>query len=164
MNEKTLFLNFDSMKVSIAIIAFMVVAFISCDKKAKYSPIPEISAMRTYPTSIKAGYSFDTVFIAFRFTDGDGDLGNTLSSGKYDIFLYDSRNDSLAISYYFPEVPDALVSSQGLSGTCFITMPAAYIHRRENHKVLDTLHYNIYIMDRADHKSNTLSTSDIYLK
>jgi len=105
---------------------------------------------------------FDTVHMSFHFTDGDGDIGNSTTSGKYDIYLIDSRTDS-SLGFFFPDLSGVQISAEGLSGICYLDIPAAYFTLRPDHKVLDTVQYSIYLVDRADHKSNVLITPKLYL-
>lgn len=138
----------------------------SCKKKDAGNPVPEIKFIDMTPQSLRGGGSEDTLFLSFRFSDADGDLGNPYTGGNYDIYLIDSR-DSMEAGYYFPEIPDEYRDPySGMKGTTTLILPGTYILPRQDslHLLLgDTLQYEVYIKDRAGHESNRFTTPVIYL-
>jgi len=137
-----------------------------CRKKETGNPVPEIIFQELIPQTLRGGSSEDTAYLSFRFHDGDGDLGNDIGSGNYDIYLIDSRDNS-ETGFYLPQIPDETRdASNGLKGTCTLILPAAYILPRQDsiHLLLgDTLQYEVYLKDRAGHESNRFTTPTIYL-
>lgn len=135
----------------------------ACNKQKKYSNIPFIEFQGIYPDSIKAGASEDTVFISFRFTDGDADLGNDPQSGQYDIFLTDLR-DNTEYNYFFPALADLVRNpDRGMEGNCTFYVLGAFLALRPDHPDRDTVQFSLYIRDQAGNKSNTVYTHSVYL-
>jgi hypothetical protein len=107
--------------------------------------------------------SEQTLNINFNFSDGDGDLGNKASSGNFDIYTRDLRNDSMT-NYFFPQaLPSVIEAGKGISGTCTLTIDAAFIALSPNRPLRDTMRLEVYIKDRAGHESNRIITPNIYL-
>ena len=144
-----------------------VVALASCKDEAPLSTTPSIAFESLDPRTVKAASSEDTVFLTFRFSDGDADLGVGAngSSGQYDVFLIDNRNNQVN-QYLFPDIADELRDpAKGMSGTATIILQAALLRPRDSlHTVLgDTLKYEVYVKDRAGHESNRFTTPEIFL-
>lgn len=155
------------MKTYIAIfIVLLSVLSTSCKKKKKGSVIPSIGFIELTPNTVRSGNSEDTVFIRFKITDGDADLGNTIGSNLADIYVKDSR-DTTENGYYFPTIPkEVLANNAGVTGECTLKVYASlFLIKRSDiaHENGDTLHYDIYVKDRAQHKSNVIKTPDIYI-
>lgn len=109
------------------------------------------------------------MFLTFRFTDGDGDLGNDVTRGDYDVFLRDSRDSGFPVQRYpFPPIPEDAVSPvDGISGTGVIAILGNTLKIRPDtvHTFRgDTLTYQMWIVDRAKNMSNVITTPPIYLK
>jgi len=150
------------MRFCITLIVLLVVLMSSCSKNTT-SNIPFISTLSMYPDSVKAGYFEDTVFISFHFKDGDADLGNDPSGTNYDIYTIDSRDGSIT-GYFFPSInPSVEDASKGIEGNCLLKLQAALIVPIDTTKQRDTLHYSIFIQDKALHHSDTLVTPNIYI-
>jgi len=147
----------------IALMALLMLIVTSCHKN-DVSNIPNISALSLHPNTVTAGSSDDTVFIFFHLQDGDADLGNDPNGTNYDIYMTDSRDGSVQ-GLFFPEIDTRIEDpTKGIEGTCTLKLLAANLLPRPDHIKGDTLHYDIYIKDRAQHSSNHLTTPDIYLK
>lgn len=123
------------------------------------------------PDSTQAGSSVDTIYITFNFADGDADIGNTPNTGNsnYDIFIKDSRFDSVGfLGYFFPAVDQSIEDpSKGLTGTITFKQPVGLLKFRTDsiHFYFgDTLHYQLYIVDRAGHMSDTIVTPNLYIR
>ena len=140
---------------------------IACKKKNANSPIPVISFVSLQPDSVRAGSSQDTAFLRFNFSDADGDLGNDPTAGNYDVFLRDSR-DSAISRYLFPPIPDdARDPVEGLNGQGVIALLASKIIPRQDtlHKKHgDTLTYEMWVKDQAQHTSDTITTTPLRVK
>jgi hypothetical protein len=139
----------------------------ACKGNSK-SPIPEISFIALAPDTVHGGSYKDTTFLAFGFKDGDGDLGNDQTTGQYDVFLKDNRDDIFPIQrYFFPPIPDdARDPAEGLEGRGVIALRAIYITPRQDtlHKLhSDTVRYKMWVVDRAGHVSDTIETTPLYI-
>jgi hypothetical protein len=152
------------MKRYIAPALLLLTGLAACEKEQGMGPVPNIALVAPLkPVSVKAGSSRDSVLITFNFTDGDADLGNSPSSGQYDIYTTDSR-DTAQYNYFFPNgMTDVVIPGKGIQGTCNLKVEAAFLLLRPDHPDGDTLHYDLYIKDRAGHESNRVKTADIYL-
>lgn len=111
----------------------------------------------------------DSITIIFRFEDGDGDLGRTETSTENNVFLTDSRTGILDNTFGIPHIP-AQGSSNGIEGTIFIRVySTCCLHPVEDPCTpsvmhpFDQLKYQIYIIDRAGNRSNTIETPAIHL-
>ncbi len=155
------------MKRCIALFVVLFLVFSSCKRHSNMSAIPAITLVEMTPNSVQQGSSEDTVYIKFTLTDGDADLGHDVSSSDYDIYIRDNHTDSFT-GYFFPEIAqNVLDPSKGISGTCTFKMLGALIYVRPDTVHLikgDTVHYELYIKDRAGNTSNHISTPDLYIK
>ena len=149
----------------IALLLTLTAAFAACKDPESLSKVPSIGFVSLEPRVVKAASSEDTVFLEFRFSDGDADLGVPSSSGEYDVFLTDSR-DSTVRQFLFPEIADELRDPvKGMTGTAVLILDAALLLPRDSlHTITgDTLHYEVYVRDQAGHESNRFTTPDIIL-
>lgn len=154
------------------ILLAMTGLFAACQKSANNSPYPQISFKYLIPDSVRAGLSSDTTFLAFDYTDGDGNLGSPSKNGSTppptNIYLIDSR-DSVKYTYNFPVVEDEAAHDPryGMSGTCQIILQAATIIPRLDSLHLtkgDTVQYEVYLVDEAGNESNRFTTSKLYIR
>ncbi len=164
------------MRISVFAILFLLLA--GCTNPPEYPIEPQIEYLSMSKSVMLQGQGTeDTTYITFAFTDGDGDLGHFQEGGgneTLDIFLTDLRTGAQAESFILPFVPE-LGAGNGISGeitvrmltTCCIYPPwvtdALPCESSQQYPV-DTLQYEIYIVDRAGHESNRIRTDFIYLQ
>jgi hypothetical protein len=154
------------------ICALFLILFHSCGKIEKLPPIPAITF-----TSFEV---FDTIVLdneakagrlKFHFEDGDGDLGLnapevnsgsdtsnlffTLLRKNSGSFIPAPDNDPLDPSDYRIPYMERLGQNKILKGTVSITFLYLF------YTPVDTIKYEFYIKDRADHLSNTVTTCEI---
>jgi hypothetical protein len=159
------------MKRNLPVLALIAIlgGVVGCKKNTK-SPIPVLTFIALSPDSIKGGSSKDTSYLSFAFADGDGDLGNDPTTGKYDVFLHDVRDSTndITFRYIFPDIPDdARDPYEGLKGEGVIKLQAALILPRQDtlHKKHgDTALYEMWIVDQAQNKSNVVATTPLYIR
>jgi hypothetical protein len=152
------------MKCYAAGIIVMLLVFTACQKNT-ISKIPQIRFQSLTPDSVKAGSGLDTVNITFYLTDGDADLGNDPNGTNYDIYIRDSRTDTFK-GYFFPSISsEAEDATKGIEGYCTFQQLGAFLIPRADSAHLngDTLYYEIYIKDRAQHESNHITTPNVYI-
>jgi hypothetical protein len=126
------------------------------------APIPSIIFTSLSSDSVTAGAN-QIVNLSFRFSDGDGDLGNKPSSGNFDIYTTDLR-DTTPLNYYFPSNLKMIIDpTQGVTGECTIALNAAFMLLRPTRLLGDTLQYEVYIKDKSGKESNRFTTPKIYL-
>jgi hypothetical protein len=148
--------------------AWISFGILSC-KKSSNSSIPTFALNRLSPDTIKFGRVTDTVYITFRFTDGDGDLGNDPSQRLYDLYLADDRteiNDTL--KFFFPEIPaDAIDPVEGIMGEGSLAVGGSLIRLRTDTLHVnngDTVRYNMWIRDKAGNTSAPLRLPPIFIR
>lgn len=141
-------------------------------KKNNNSKIPSISFIALTPDTIRGGSLEDTTFLSFGFKDGDGDLGRDPAKNEYDVYLRDSRyaNDTNFNNprFFFPNIPDdARDPINGLEGQGVIAIRAYNILPRQDtlHKLHgDTLTYKMWVIDQAGNRSDTITTTPLYIR
>lgn len=110
----------------------------------------------------------DSLSITFSFTDGDGDIGS--NDTTLNISLIDTRDGFNASNYKIPYIPEQ-GSGNGISGEIQIVVFTTCCYYPDGSNPCapsttyptDTLQYDIYITDRAGHKSNIIRTDPIIL-
>jgi hypothetical protein len=130
--------------------------------KGDDNPTPKVVFTSISKDSIIVGTS-DELELSFRFSDGDGDLGNKPSSGRFDIYTTDLR-DTTQTNYYFPKGMQLYIDeTQGVTGACVLSIPARDLVLRPSRPDGDTLQIELYIKDKAGRESNRIVTPNIYL-
>jgi hypothetical protein len=148
----------------------------SCGKIEKLPPEPSIrfTSFELFDTTDILGNEYKGGRLKFYFEDGDGDLGlNSPESGSSadstNLFFTLYRrtggalipapdDDPLKPSSYRIPYMDRSGQNKILRGTISVTF--LYMLATPN----DTIKYEFYIKDRAEHISNTASTCEIALK
>ena len=159
------------------ILLFIIASvFYACKKKDVYPVIPEIK-FENFLTITNVGQSFpERGVLIFSFTDGDGDIGlyqsDTLPPYDFNLFIsyFEIQNgdtvevfltqtdpatgdvDTLNFNGRIP-ILTPLGSNKSISGEVEDTI---FIHNPSS--PFDTIMFKAYIVDRALHKSNTIST------
>jgi len=137
--------------------------FLSCDDSLVFPIEPEIEFVDIQPREIRQ--FTDPLTITFRFTDGDGDLGDDGNDeSDENLIVVDNRThfpDSLrTIAFTLPNLtPDTRRPS--IQGTVTITYPPTALTPGDTMEMID---YTIYVYDRAGHKSNEIVTAPITLR
>lgn len=158
------------MKIKNVLYLFAFVAFATCISPPDYPIEPQITLAGMTKTVMRQGYgSEDSVYISLSFTDGDGDLGGVSGKDSLNVYITDKRNNKpVEQTYRIPFVPEA-GAKNGISGeirflmytTCCLSLEPC---RLPPPRAADTLIYEIYIKDRAGHKSNAVKTNPILLQ
>jgi hypothetical protein len=162
-----------SSKIILIFLLLVVLGFTSCLKKEEY-PIEPVIQWESYSV-LTDSRGYDSLgFLKISYTDGDGDIGlfdsDTVAPYKYNLFvkMFQMKNGSLQ-EIIFPD------TNINLNGRIPILTPAG---RNKNIKgkiqlmiemyfaapelSSDTIAFDLYILDRALHKSNVVS-SPLYL-
>ncbi len=137
-------------------IAILAISF-SCKKeKVEFSAVPSIEFLSITP-SVAHQYT-DSVTITIKYSDGDGDLGQNDASVK-NCFIKDNR---IGIIYDFrirQLSPDNSISP--ITGTLNLELGGQGI---TDNSSLQNVSYTVYVVDRAGHKSNEITTSSIAIQ
>jgi hypothetical protein len=150
------------------LISFLIL-LVSCEKEDQYSDIPEIK-YKNFTMAVETENGFENTIgrLTFTFTDGDGDIGidpnaetanDTTITEVYNTFItrfYKENNQFVRdtiITYIIPFLEGG-VYREYLKGEIEIKI---YF----NNFPYDTLMFDFYIYDRANHKSNTETTPEI---
>lgn len=148
----------------LVVILFSIIGLAACQKEKAGNTPPSISDLAISPNTVNNGDARDTVFVTFKVTDRNGDLGNDPYKKQFDVFLKDSR-DHNETGFPFPEIPKDIQSS-GKGITAFATVKinaGLFLQLRQDRPEGDTLYYEVYVKDRAGNMSNKLSTPLIYI-
>ncbi len=157
------------MKIKILLYLFFAATFAMCIRPPDYPVEPQIEFVGMTKTTMRQGFgSEDSVYYTLSFTDGDGDLGGVSGKDSLNVYITDKRNNKpVEQTFRIPFVPEA-GANNGISGeirflmftTCCLSLePCIATPSRPT----DTLSYDIYIKDRAGHKSNVVQTKPIIL-
>jgi hypothetical protein len=133
----------------------IVLLLCSCKKgeKKEYAAEPSIEFLSITPSSMIEGQQ--TIVIDIKYTDGDGDLGENNPDIK-NMFVTDSR---LGITYSF-RIQELAPRGQAIpiTGTLNTNIGTVFI---TDNSAQQTANFSLYIVDRAGHASNTVTTSPV---
>jgi len=165
------------MKNSINIVSSILILallFIGCAKPPDYPDEPVIEYLSISTNSITQSVADEDIILAtISFTDGDGDLGN--DNRETTIFIRDLRDSTLNNSAtILPKVPEP-GANNGISGeitfrifqSCCIWPPEfqqAPCTPSTSSFLVDTIVYEVYIVDRAGNESNRIQLEPIFLQ
>ncbi|MEE4197499.1 MAG: hypothetical protein V2I54_07625 [Bacteroidales bacterium] len=157
------------MRKKILYLLSLLILGISCEKEDQYPDIPEIRYKNfTLAEETENGFENTIGRLTFSFTDGDGDIGldpnadsitDTTSTETYNAFItrfFKQKNGFVrdtTIGYIIPYMEGGEYREY-LKGEIEIKI---YFNNFPH----DTLRFDFYIYDRANHKSNTESTPEI---
>lgn len=148
--------HFISPILSIVILASFVGK--GCINPQEYPVEPEISNATVSDSIIQEG--IDSLVVSFEFQDGDGDLGNKKGDTITNIFFIDQRT-GFEYTYQMPVIGDR---EQSVDGTVWVTLDPYNITCRPFNDGRDTVGYDIYVVDRAENRSNMISTPKVIIQ
>jgi len=148
-----------------------IAMIIACTKPPDYSDTPEIAFISLSKTSMVAADDLsDNLTLTISFTDGDGDIG--IDGGTPSVYFKDLRDGSEFITFVAPVIPEQGVGN-GISGEMYIKVSTTCcIHPIDissgcqsdfSDFPVDSLIYEVYIIDRSGNKSNVIQTDPIVL-
>lgn len=142
------------LKLSRFIYYILIIIFISCKKDVSViSNIPEITFVSVHPEQVKEFK--DSIRFTLSYRDGDGDLGENNSDVK-NLFLTDNRN-GVTYKYRIQQLaPDGAKIT--IEGKLNVVLNNTGITDNSTNQ---TYTYSIYIIDRANHKSNTITSQPV---
>lgn len=149
---------------------FSFILFSSCQKTEKYPDIPQIEFVGITKI-INPNNIVEKVVLKISFTDGDGDIGltqnDTLPPYDYNFFIkyFEKQNGEFVeiifehfsfnarIPILTPEGRNKSIKGE-IQDTIIINTMSVY----------DTIRFETYIVDRALHESNVITTPDVITK
>ena len=162
-------------RLQFSIIIFVFIFFIlNCSKTDSISNIPKIEYIGMNKTLMRQGsINEDTVWLQFKFEDGDGDLGyGSADTTHTDIILKDSRTGNIQDKFNLPDLPPSENDAQkGVITIRILTTCCIFPKTPANWQPcsappefpIDSLQYLIYIIDRAGHQSNIIQSDFVKL-
>ena len=154
----------------------LFIIFIGCAKPPDYpvEPVIEYLSVSSNIANQNSGtITGDTIIATISFTDGDGDIGN--DNDETTIVITDLRDNTPEESAVkLPKVPEP-GANNGISGEIiFRLLPTCCLYPPEFEQALctpstssfkvDTLRYEVYIIDRAGNESNKIMLEPIYVQ
>ena len=136
---------------------FVIVLLFSCEKEQVISDTPIIEFKSIFPTTVQE-YS-DDIIITISYSDGNGDLGEN-DPDIHNLCVEDNRN-GIVYQFRIPHLaPDN--NSIAIEGDFNITINGSGI--TDTSLSSQQVNYSIYVTDRAENKSNTITTSFITIQ
>ena len=134
----------------------VIVLLFSCEKEQEISDTPIIEFKSISPATVQE-YS-DNIVITISYSDEDGDLGEN-NPDIHNLFVEDNRN-GIVYQFRIPHLaPDN--NSIAIEGDFNITINGSGITDESSSQQVN---YSIYVKDRAENKSNTITTSNITIQ
>ena len=129
-------------------------------KKPSFSVIPKINFIQMDKQKIQAGSDTGEVNITFFVEDGDGDIG--ANSGN---FIFKDSRDNSETSFTVPTIPEEYAPEKGIRANIVVAYRAAWLNLREDttHLHLDTLQWQVFLVDKTGNKSNVVATDTLIL-
>lgn len=135
--------------------------FSACNDDPVFPIEPEISFLSITP-SVATQFTADQIVLKFHYQDGDGDLGYE-GDPVNNLFLVDTRaafasNPARITAFSFESLtPETRKPS--IQGEISVTLTTPPWEPTE-----EPLIYDVYIVDRAGHLSNTIQTTPIQVQ
>lgn len=160
-------MNFQLKYVTITFLCFISVAlFYGCGKEEKY-PIEPVITFKSIDVVGKSNFK-----LVFSFTDGDGDIGFPLNdtSVDYNCFVDLSIKSNGAFNVidfgtgatYSGIIPDITPKerNKNIKGDITFAPQGLFLDSSFFNNPVDTFKMDVYIIDKAGHKSNAIATPE----
>ncbi len=140
--------------------SFGVLFLLSCRREnVVFAVEPQIEFVSLQPAVVQ---EFGTLVLTLRYKDGDGDLGGQ-PNNQPDLFLIDLRDSTLfpagydgIIRYNMPRFYEGPLP-QSIQGMIEVSIPG--IVRLNPNAAQEQVQFQVYILDRAGHRSNDATTT-----
>lgn len=153
------------------ILGFSVLSFQACVNPPDYPIEPVLTFKSLSKNEMKQGLPRnDSIEAVLGFTDGDGDLGNAKDGEDTYAIIFDPRDNVEVQPFKVPYVaPQG--KGKGINGEMTLRIYRTCCKYPDGSEPclpsatykMDTLHYKVWIFDRAGHKSNELELPAIFL-
>jgi len=142
------------------LLCLVLLFLLSCRREnVVFAVEPQIEFESLQPAVVQ---EFGTLVLTLRYKDGDGDLGGQ-PDNQPDLFLIDLRDSTLfpagydgIIRYNMPKFYEG-PTPQSIQGTIEVSIPG--IIRLNPNAAQEQVQFRVYILDRAGHRSNDITTS-----
>lgn len=165
---------------NILLILFFVAIFLqtACREKVTYPETPIIEFKSFYKIENDLGIDQKGI-LAFSFTDGDGDIGlaesdtlppyNIESEYYYNLYItYYRKHNGIFLADSLPMTNNGRImvitpegKNKAIKGDINVEL---FINNPKPPSPFDTICFDVFIIDRALNKSNTIRTPDIIVK
>lgn len=151
---------------------FFLLLISACSKKPEYPIEPYLEFVKLSKNTLSQGtFNSDSLTVYLKFTDGDGDIGFDSKDSLQNLFIIDSRTGNFAERIKIPELPIS-GSEIGISGEIEVLLYTTCCLFEDNIPPCsvidgiptDTLTYKIFLIDRANHSSDTVETTPIIIR
>lgn len=146
---------------NLSLILFALLCFASCNDAPVFPIIPEIEFVSITP-KVATQFTADEIRLTFNYQDGDGDLGYE-GDAVNNLVVTDTRQAFAGnpgrISYYSFKSLTPETRKPSIQGQITITMLTPIYEPSE-----EPLVFEVYITDRAGHKSNVIRTTPITIQ
>lgn len=167
MNKSNEFIRFTGLLFYIAVI------FWGCISPPDYPDTPQLEFRSISKSILKQGIvRADSLILQLYFTDGDGNFGASSQENTLNIFMIDKRTGNEFRSFKAPAVPDR-GASNGIAGTIDIKLYSTCCIYPEDLGLFpcdisedvpeNELYIDVYIVDRDNNASNTVTVGPITL-
>lgn len=145
-------------RVFILSAALVLGFFTACDNDPGFGETPQLEFVDIQP---KMPVQFiDSIVITFRFKDGDGDLGDDNGQAA-NMVIRDNREwipeDRSTSIYNLPNLTPE-TKNPAIQGTVTVQLPPTALQPGLDQEVTS---FDIYVIDRSDNESNTITTEPI---
>ncbi len=151
------------------VLFFICCVLFQCADRPNLSNIPSLEYLGASKKIMRQGkLNQDTVFLKFKFTDGDGDIAYTdANNRKPDLIIIDKRTGVQFDNFILPSIPQQ-GTNNGIVGTMNVTLytlcckvqPCDPYENQPDEQLL----LEAYIFDRAGNKSNLVNVEDLTLR
>lgn len=141
------------MSLSRILIISMSLVLFACKKNEDKVGVPKLSWVNYGPDVIKA--NSDSVYFELSYEDEDGDLGENDPAAS-NLFLTDER---IPLTYKF-RISELTPNQMELhiKGSLRLSLPNTVSVKGSGP---ESVQYSLYVVDRAGHKSNILTTNSL---
>ncbi len=143
--------------------------FSACADAPSFDAVPELKFEGLSKQQLAQSINSDTLVIHYYVDDAEGDIGGRVDG---DLFLKDLRDSSMLTPYRLPMI-DGSATGNGVSLDIYLNLfkvgddicckTPAGICRPSIQYPLDTLYFESWLVDLADHESNRVVVGPIYI-
>jgi hypothetical protein len=154
------------------LICFLIsIQFLCCNGTDNISVVPSIKYLGISKSELRqSSVNIDSLWLQISFEDGDGDIGFTHPDDRPEIVVIDGRTNNEQDRFNIPDLPES--ENKVLKGTiairiyttcCLFNNGAAPCDSPPS-VPFDSIQYHIYLIDRAGHQSNVVTSEFVRLR